>query len=51
MGIEEFLAEDFAAYLKKPITQVKQLLMRMAAQGFLFYDSETGYGYHPSPIA
>jgi hypothetical protein len=42
MGTEEFLAEDFAAYLKKPITQVKQLLMRMAAGGFLFYDSETG---------
>jgi hypothetical protein len=42
MGVEEFLAEDFAAYLKKPITQVRQLLMRMAAEGFLFYDSETG---------
>jgi len=40
MGTEEFLAEDFAGYLKKPIAQVKQLLMRMAAQGFLFYDSE-----------
>jgi hypothetical protein len=41
MGTEEFLAEDFARYLKKPIAQVKQMLMRMAAQGFLFYDSET----------
>jgi hypothetical protein len=41
MGTEEFLAEDFATYLKKPIAQVKQLLMRMAAQGFLFYDSES----------
>ena len=40
MGTDQFLAEDFAAYLKKPITQVKQLLMRMAARGFLFYDSE-----------
>jgi hypothetical protein len=42
MGTEEFLAEDFATYLKKPLTQVKQMLMRMAAQGFLFYDSEKG---------
>jgi len=41
MGVEEFLAEDFARYLKKPVVQVKQLLMRMAAQGFLFYDSKT----------
>ena len=42
MGTEQFLAEDFADYLKKPITQVKQMLMRMAAMGFLFYDTETG---------
>jgi hypothetical protein len=42
MGTEEFLAEDFAAYLNKSIAQVKQLLMRMAAQGFIYYESETG---------
>lgn len=42
MGTEEFLAEDYAAYLKKSITQVKQMLMRMAALGFIFYDSENG---------
>ncbi|MBN1790715.1 MAG: hypothetical protein JW830_09480 [Bacteroidales bacterium] len=42
MNVEEFLADDFARYLKKPVAQVKQLLMRMASQGFLFYDSETG---------
>jgi hypothetical protein len=42
MGSEQFLAEDFAGYLKKSLAQVKQLLMRMAARGFLFYDSETG---------
>ena len=42
MGSEEFLAEDFASYLNKPVSQVKQLLMRMAARGFLFYDSENG---------
>jgi hypothetical protein len=42
MGTEQFLAEDFATYLKKPVAQVKQLLMRMAASGFLFYNSENG---------
>ena len=42
MGSEQFLAEDYASYLKKPLTQVKQLLMRMSARGFLFYDSENG---------
>ncbi len=42
MGVEEFLADDYARYLKKSISQVKQLLMRMAAQGFLYYDSESG---------
>jgi hypothetical protein len=41
MGTEEFLADDFAAYLNKPVTQVKQLLMRLATQGFLYYDTET----------
>jgi len=41
MNSEEFLADDFARYLKKPIAQVKQMLMRLAAQGFLFYDTET----------
>jgi hypothetical protein len=40
MGVEQFLATDYADYLKKPDTQVKQLLMRMAALGFLFYDTE-----------
>jgi hypothetical protein len=41
LGMDEFLAEDFAAYLNKPIAPVKQLLMRMAAQGFIFYDSQS----------
>ncbi len=40
MGVEQFLATDYADYLKKSDTQVKQQLMRMAALGFLFYDSE-----------
>ncbi|RPH73958.1 hypothetical protein EHM76_04530, partial [bacterium] len=40
MGTGQFLADDLAAYMKKPVTQVKQMLMRMAAKGFLFYDSE-----------
>jgi hypothetical protein len=42
MGTDEFLANDFAGYLKKPVAQVKQLLMRLASQGFLYYDNETG---------
>jgi hypothetical protein len=41
MGTNQFLAVDFANYLQKPEAQVKQLLMRMAARGFLFYDTET----------
>jgi hypothetical protein len=40
MGTEQFLADDLAAHMKKPVTQVKQMLMRMAAKGFLFYDTE-----------
>lgn len=40
MGTEQFLADDLAAHMKKPVTQVKQMLMRMAARGFLFYDTE-----------
>lgn len=42
MGSDQFLAEDYADYLKKPISQVRQMLMRMAAMGFLFYETETG---------
>jgi len=41
IGMEEFRADDFADYLRKPISQVKQLLMRMAALGFVFYDVNT----------
>ncbi len=42
MGTNAFLATDFANYLRKPIAQVKQLLMRMAVMGFIYYDTETG---------
>ncbi|MBN2481862.1 MAG: hypothetical protein JXB19_08990 [Bacteroidales bacterium] len=42
MGSETFLAEDFANYLRKPVAQVKQLLMRMAVLGFVYFDTETG---------
>jgi hypothetical protein len=42
MGTDEFLADDFADYLRKPNAAVKQMLMRMAAQGFIFYDSQSG---------
>jgi hypothetical protein len=41
MGMDKFLAEDFANYLNRSVTQVRQLLMRMAIQGFIYYDSET----------
>jgi hypothetical protein len=41
LGMETFRADDFANYLNKPLTQVKQLLMRMAASGFVFYDANT----------
>lgn len=40
MGTDQFLADDLAAYLKKPVTQVKQMLMRLASKGFLFYDTD-----------
>ena len=42
LGMEEFRADDFANYLRKPLSQVQQLLMRMAAMGFVFYDVNTG---------
>jgi hypothetical protein len=41
LGREDFLTEDFARYLNKPLTQVRQLLMRMAAMGFVFFDVNT----------
>ncbi|MBN2273090.1 MAG: hypothetical protein JXR41_03035 [Bacteroidales bacterium] len=41
IGMEEFRADDFANYLRKPLSQVKQLLMRMASMGFVFYDVNT----------
>ncbi|HEX2395911.1 MAG TPA: hypothetical protein VHI78_11240, partial [Bacteroidales bacterium] len=40
MGTDQFLADDLAAHMKKPVTQVKQMLMRMASKGFLFYEPE-----------
>ena len=39
---EKFLVDDFADYLRMPISTVKQLLMRMSVAGFVFYDSNTG---------
>jgi hypothetical protein len=41
MGMESFRVDDFAEYLKKPLSQVRQLLMRMAAMGFVLYDVNT----------
>jgi hypothetical protein len=37
-GSEEFPVEDFANYLNMDINQVQQLAMRMAYNGFVFYD-------------
>ncbi len=41
LGMEQFRADDFADYLNKPLAQVKQMLMRMAAMGFVFYNINT----------
>ncbi|MBN1416470.1 MAG: hypothetical protein JW973_15305 [Bacteroidales bacterium] len=41
LGMETFRADDYAAYLNKSLSQVKQLLMRMAVMGFVFYDVNT----------
>ena len=40
-GSNEFTASDYADYLKMPLSQVRQLLMRMSVGGFVFYDDET----------
>ncbi len=41
MGSEEFTATDYAQYLNKSITQVRQMLMRISVLGFIFYDTNT----------
>lgn len=38
---EEFPIEAYADYLKMPIATVKQMVMRMAYLGFVFYDQNT----------
>ena len=40
-GSEEFIAADFANYLHKSITQVRQMLMRISVLGFIFYDTNS----------
>jgi hypothetical protein len=40
-GSDEFTATDYANYLRKSITQVRQMLMRMSVLGFIFYDVNT----------
>lgn len=40
-GSNEFTATDYANYLRKSITQVRQMLMRMSVLGFIFYDVNT----------
>ncbi len=41
MGSNEFLATDYANYLRKSATQVRQMLMRMSVLGFIYYDINT----------
>ncbi len=41
MGSNEFLASDYADYLRKSATQVRQMLMRMSVLGFIYYDVNT----------
>ena len=41
-GSEEFLIDEFADYLKKPINEVEQLAMRLSNGGFIYYDLNTG---------
>lgn len=38
-GWEEFPVRDYAEYLKMPEHVVKQMLMRMSVEGFVFYDN------------
>lgn len=41
MGSKYFLAEDMANYLRKPLEQVRIEMMRMAMQGYIYYDFNT----------
>ena len=41
-GSEEFPVDAFADYLKQPLHEVQQHVMRMAYGGFVFYDMNTG---------
>lgn len=38
---KNFLASDFAVYLKKPMEQVRVEMMRIAKQGYILYDFST----------
>lgn len=38
---EDFPIREYADYLKKPLTQVKHQVMRLAFGGFVFYDDNT----------
>jgi hypothetical protein len=40
-GSEEFPIMEFAHYMKRSIALVRQLMMRMSFQGFVFYDVNT----------
>ncbi len=40
-GSDEFTATDYANYLRKSVSQIRQMLMRMSVLGFIFYDVNT----------
>ena len=41
IGEEIFDAQGFATYIRYPIHQVREMLMRLTVGGFIFYDPET----------
>jgi hypothetical protein len=38
---QEFPAEDYARFLKRPLPQVRRQLLELTLQGFIFYDADT----------
>ncbi len=38
---DQFYAEDFAAYMKLSLSQTRHYLMRLAREGFIFYNTQT----------
>lgn len=40
---DEFPATDYAAYMKLPVTTIRNQLFQLAVMGFLYYNAETDY--------